>query len=148
MPGNATPQFTKNGRLGTVLLTAANVASDGTGTIGTDIFKAFTADEDSGSLVDFIRFLPVAPVAASTTATIARIFLSSVATGVTTPDDTLLFAEVVLPVAAAANATTPVSPVEITIDRRLPEGWTVLITQHAAPAAGTNWRAVVGARDY
>ena len=143
MAGNAIPQFTKNGNIGSALLIAANAASDGSGIIGTDIFVAFLADALNGSLVGLVRFLPVALAANSTTATVARIFASSKAVGVTSPADTFLIGEVVLPIAGASNPVTPASLVGFAIDMRLPAGWTILVTTDATPAAGTTWRATV-----
>ena len=148
MAGNAIPQFTRNGRIDSALLLAGNVASDGSGTIGVDIFNAFAADLLNGSLVDFVRFLPVAAIPASTTPTVGRVFASSRTAGATTPADTFLIGEVILPIAGASNPLTPVSPVEFAIDKRLAEGWTMLITVDASPPAGVAWRAVTFGGDY
>ena len=148
MAGNAIPQFCKNGVVGSVLSTAANTSSQGGGTIGTDIWKAFTADATNGSFVEFVRFIATATAPTSTTATVGRVFISSVTSGATTSANTYLIAEMALPVTAADNATTAVNPLDIAINLRVPAGYTILMTTHAAPAANTAWRLDVIGGDY
>jgi hypothetical protein len=148
MAGNASPQFTKNGAIGSVLITAANTSSQGAGTIGTDIFLVDTADATNGSFVDTLRFIPTATAPTTTTATVARVFLSSVPSGATTSANTFLVAEVTLPAIAADNATTAVFPFDVPLNLRVPAGWTILVTTHAAPAANSAWRALVIGGDY
>lgn len=140
----AIPQFTKNGKVGAVAITAANTSSQGGGTIGTDIFLAFTADATEGSWVSFVRFMPTASVAGtSTTATVARVFLSTQASGATTSSNTHLIAEVALPSVSADSASVAQSPIDVPIGVRLPTSMTILVTNHAAPAANTAWKATV-----
>ena len=146
--GNSAPQFTKNGVIGSVLVTAANTSSAGGGTIGTDIFKFVTADATYGTFVEFVRCIAVATAATSTTASVMRIFASSVTSGATTSANTILIAEVAIPITAADNATTAVNSIDIPCNFRLPAGWTLLATNHAAPAANTNWRAIAFGGDY
>jgi hypothetical protein len=148
MPGNSDPIFTKNGKIGSVLITAANTSSQGGGTIGTDIFLAFTADATNGSFVQRVRFIPTATTPTTTTATVARIFISSVTTGATSSANTYLWDELTLPAVAADNASAAVMEFDVLLGFALPPGFTILVTNHAAPAANTAWRAVVVAGDY
>ena len=148
MAGNATPIFTKNGRIESVLVTAANTSSAGGGTVATNIFKAATADATNDSFVEYVRWIPGATAATTTTATVGRVFASSITSGSTTSADTILLAEVALPATAADNASTAVNTIDIALNIRLPAGWTILATNHAAPAANTNWRLVVPIADY
>ena len=148
MAGNAIPQFCKNGAIGSVLVTAANTSSQGGGTIGTDIFKAFTADATNGSFVEYVRFIATATTPTTTTATVGRLFLSSVTSGATTSANTYLIAEMALPATAADNASTAGNPFDIAINLRVPSGWTILVTNHAAPAANTAWRLMTIGGDY
>ncbi len=148
MAGNATPIFTKNGKIGSVLVTAANTSSQGGGTIGTDIFLVFTADATNGSFVDFVRAIATATTPTTTTGTVLRIYASSVTSGATTSANTYLLAEVALPATGADNASTQGNPLDIAINLRLPAGWTILATNHAAPAANTAWRVTAFAGDY
>lgn len=153
---NAVPAFCKNGALanasgGTqpgVAVTAANVKSDGAGTIGTDIFLCFTADATNGSLVEYVRFTPTATTATTTTATVGRVFVSSATSGAITSATTTCVGEVALPASAAANATTAVNVIDVPLNIRLPPGWTILVTNHSAPAANSAWKAITVSGDY
>ncbi len=148
MPANTSPQFTTNGNIGSTTVTAANTKSDGAGTIATDIFLAFTAGAN-GAFVESVRWIPTGTTAATaTTATVARIFASSQAAGATTSANTFLLAEVNLPSQSADSSTTAVSPIDIPLNQRLPASWTILVTNHAAPAANSANRAVVFGGDY
>ena len=70
MAGNTDPIYSKVGKISGVEVTAANTKSDGAGTIGTDIFLAFTADATNGSFVrDIKTFLTATTAATATTAT-------------------------------------------------------------------------------
>ncbi len=148
MAGNTNPQFTKAGEFNSVLVTAANTSSQGGGTVATDIFKAFTADATNGSFVETVRFIPTATAPTTTTATVGRVFISSVTSGSTTSSNTFLLAEVTLPAVAADNASTAVYPIDVPINFRLPAGYTILVTNHAAPAANTAWRVDVISGSY
>jgi len=148
MAANSNPRFTKVGNIGSVLVTAANTSSQGGGTIGTDIFKAFTADATNGSFVERVRLMATATTPTTTTATVARVFVSSVSSGATTSANTYLVAEVTLPATAADNASAATSPLDVPLGLTLAAGWTVLVTTHAAPAANTSWRATVIGGDY
>lgn len=149
MAANSNPRFTRVGNIGSVLVTAGNTSSQGGATaVGTDIFKAFTADATNGSFVERVRWLPTATAATTTTATVGRVFVSSVASGATTSANTYLVGEVTLPAIAADNASTAVQPLDVPLGLTLPAGWTLLVTNHAAPAANTAWRATTIGGDY
>jgi len=148
MAGNVNPQFTLNGVIGSARVTAANASSAGGGTIGTDIFKIVTADATNGTFIEFVRCMAIGTTPTNTTATVLRLFASSITAGATTNADTFLIAEVALPITAADNAATAVNPLDIPVNFRLPAGWTLLVTNHAAPAANTNWIATAVGGDY
>lgn len=149
MPANTSPIFSLTPNVNSVAPSAACTKSDGTGTIATDIFKAFTAGSN-GSWVSKVRFNPVATAAAtSTTATVGRVFLSSKTSGATTGGtDTWLLAEVTLPSVSADHSTNPTSSIEVPLNMAIPASYTILVTNHAAPAANTSWQAVVVGGDY
>lgn len=148
MAGNSNPQFTRNGNVGAVNVSAANTSSEGGGTIGTDTFLAFTADATNGSFVDTVRWIPTATANTTTTATVGRVYISSVTSGTTTTANTHLMAEVTLPAISADHATIPVFSIDIPLSLRLPAGWTVLVQNSAAPAASSTWKAIVIGGDY
>ena len=136
-----------DGVIGAARVTAGNTSSQGGGTIGVDIFVIVIADVD-GTLVEFVRCMPTATAPTTTTATVVRIFASSVVAGVTTPANTFLLAEAVLPASPADNAATAVTPIDIPLNFRLPNGWSLLATNHVAPAANTVWLSVAIGGNY
>lgn len=149
---NTLPQFTKNGIIGSTFVPAAspNTSSAGNGTIGTNIFQLLVADATSGTFIEFVRCIAISTTPVTTAATVGRLFASSKsgAATVTSDADTFLIAEVALPATAADNASTAVNPIDIPLNFRLPATWTLLFTNHAAQAAGTNWRATAIGGDY
>lgn len=147
MAGNTAPQFTEEGVIGSVLSTAANTSSTGSGTIGVDMFLVVTAGPD-GAVIEYVRVIPVATTPTTTTATVGRLFASSQAAGPTTSANTFLLAEIALPAVGADNATTPIQPIDVPLNFRLPAGWTLLFSNHAAPAANSNWRATAIGGNY
>jgi hypothetical protein len=148
MAANTNPIFSLTPQVSAVAVTAACTKSDGAGTIGTDIFKAFTAGSD-GSWVSRLRITPFASVAATaTTATVARVFVSSATSGAVTSATCFLIGEVSLPSVTADHSTTAINPVEIPLNFALKASWTILVTTHAVPAANTGQMFTVFAGDY
>ena len=148
MPGNNDPIWSRVGAIEAIAVTAANTSSQGGGTIGTDIFKAFEADATNGSYVRELRWnLGESTIATASTATVGRVFISSVTSGATTSSNTHLIAEVAL-ASQTPSSTLPGVPVVIPLDFALPPGYTILVTNHAAPAANTHWKAIVFGGDY
>lgn len=149
MAANTEPIFSKNGKIGSVLITAANTSSQGGGTVGTDIFLAFTADASNGSFIRQVRLIATGTTAnTATTATVGRVFISSVTSGSTTSSNTYMVAEVTLPSVSADSSTVGASYLDVVLGFPIPASYTILVTNHAAPAANTAWRAVVIAGDY
>ena len=148
MAGNSDPLFIRVGKINGVSVTAANTSSRGTGTIGTDVFEVFRADSTNGSFVRRVDWMATASTPTTTTATVGRLFVTSVASGATSSTDTDLIAEVTLPATAADNATAATFPVSVPLDLVLPPGYAILATCHAAPAANTAWQATAFGGDY
>jgi len=142
---NVDPIYSKAGSInGVATGGTANTSSSGTGTIGTDIYKAFTADATNGSYIQKIRLQPVATVAATaTTATTIRIFVSNKTSGATTQADTWLIAEVSAGAQTADHSTTATFPIDVALNFALPAGYTILVAHHVINAANTSWTATV-----
>lgn len=147
MPANTSPLFSLTPNVGTTAATAANTSSAGGGTVATDIFKAFTAGAN-GSWVSRIRFHAVATTPTTTTATVARVFVSTVGSSTTAATNTFLVAEVNLPATAADSATVATNPVDVPLNIAVPSGSFIHITNHAAPAANSQWDVTVYGGDY
>jgi hypothetical protein len=148
MPANTDAIFTKNGKVSSVLVTAANTSSQGGGTIGTDIFLVGTADATNGSFAQRVRFIPTGTAATTTTGTVGRVFLSTQASGSTTSSNTYLWQEITLPAVGADNASAQANFFDVMLNIPLPASMSVLATNHAAPAANTAWRAILIFGDY
>jgi hypothetical protein len=148
MAGNNDPIYTKAGVVGAIAVTAANTSSQGGGTVGTDIFLAFTADATNGSFIRELRWsLAESTIATASTATVGRVFISSVGSGSTTSSNTHLWAEVAL-ASQTPSSTVAGSPIVIPLNLILPAGYFILVTNHAAPAANTHWKAIVVGGNY
>jgi hypothetical protein len=150
MPANTNPIFTLTPNVGMVTITqaAANVKSDGVGTVATDMFKVFTAGAN-GSFIDRVRFFSVASAANTTgVATTLRVFISTVASGGTTAADTFLIAELSVPAIASDHATNATAPYEILLGFAIPTGMYIHVAQHVAQTANQNWIAVAIGGDY
>ena len=148
MAGNVQPQFTTNGNVSSIAVTAASTNSQAPGTIGTAVFLAFTAGSN-GSFVESVLWMPTATSTITTSpATVGRIFISSLTSGATSASNTYLIAEVSLPAISADSSSAPVYPIEVVINRRIPANWTILVSNYNAPTANTQWIATVFGGDY
>ena len=151
MPANTSPIFTLSPNMAISLWTSAltaNVKSDGAGTIATDMVKAVTGAAN-GTFVSKLRFCPCASVAATaTTASVIRVYLSSVGSGATTRTDTTLLAEIAAPAQTAAQTTTATNFLEVPLGIIVPTGYYLHWSMHHAAAANTSWTCVPFAGDY
>ena len=150
MSGNVQPQFTRQGNITGVNVLAANTTSDGSGgTVGTNIYLAFTADATNGSYVEFARIQAVGSTAATATnATVIRIYVSSVTSGSTTTSNTHLVAEIAIPAITTDQTTTANNWYDVPLGFRLPAGWGILASTHIVNVAATAWRVIVFGGDY
>ena len=143
MTANSDPAYSRVGDIQAVAVVAANSSSQGGGTIGTDIFVAFLADATNGGFVGELRAsLAESTIGTASTATVMRVFVSSLSAGATTSANTHLIAEVALP-SQTPSSTVAAVPVVVPINKMIPPGYTILVTNHAAPAANTHWKNVV-----
>lgn len=139
MPANTNPIFALTPNSGGGAATAANTVGDGGGTVGTDMFKVYTAGAN-GSWVARVRLQPVASVAAtSTTATVFRLFKSTVTSGATTNANTFCILELTLASVSADHSTAATNAIEVMLNYPLATGEFLHCTNHAAPAANTRW---------
>jgi len=149
MAANTAPSFTKLGKMGGVELGAVNTKSDGSGTIGTDLWLAFTGEATNGSFIRFVRFQPTATTAATAmTPSTLRVFVSSATSGATTAANTTLWGEVAMTAQTADHSTNPTFPLDVPCNFWLPAGWTILVSTHVVAAANTKVKALVVAGDY
>jgi hypothetical protein len=145
---NTLPRFGLTAVCTPVAVTAANTSSEGGGTVGTSNFLCVTGGAN-GTLVSKIRWQLTASVAGTgSTGTVGRIFYSTVGSGATTSANTFLIDEVNLPALTADSATVSLPSFDRPLDFEVPSGGFLLVTNHAAPAASTQWIAVPFAVSY
>lgn len=100
MSGNTSQIFSKVAAIGWGVISGANTAMDGTGTVVT----VFTADATNGGRVERLRIQPLG----TNVATVLRVFMNNGSTNATAGNNSLV-AEITLPATTASNvaALTP-----------------------------------------
>lgn len=151
MAANTAPIFTDVPVVGAGVWTAsltANTTSTGVATLGTSSILVFSAGVD-GSYINRVRLSPAGSVAATaTTSTVARLYVSTVASGATTASNTFLFAEVALPSQTTDQTTSAISFVEIPCGFYIPTGYYLHLSMHHAAAANTQWTCLAFGGNY
>jgi len=134
MPQNTAPIFPLTPRVSWVTMSAANTATDGTGTVAT-VFAA----QASGSRIDYIN----CSATGSTVASVLRVFLNNGGTS-SVAINNALFTEQSLP-ATTANNAAPIGPqLVVPINLSLPSGSKVNLTLGTAVASAWSFVAVGG----
>jgi hypothetical protein len=147
MPANTSPIFTIVPDFSAVRITAANTSSAGGGTVGTDIFLAYSPGAN-GSYLQKIRFsLVESTINTPSAACVLRVFLSTQSSGSTSAGNTWLIQEVVA-ATQTPTATLSASPIDIPLNFAIPSNYHVLVSTSVLPASNTNWNANVFAGDY
>lgn len=124
---------------GTITGNVGLTRSDGVGTIGTDIFKIFQADATDGSFVSKVRISAAATASASMTASVIRLYISSITSGATTADNTGLYQEISVAALAAAHTSNATNFYEIVFNVALPPSYTILASIDDNLTANTRW---------
>jgi len=147
MAANTAPIFTLAPKFSAVRITAANTSSAGGGTVGTDIFLAFSPGTN-GSYLQKVRFsLAESTIATASNACVLRVFLSTQSSGSTTASNTWLIQEVVA-ATQTPSSTLSGSPIDIPLNFAIPSNYYVLVSASVAPTANTTWNANVFGGDY
>lgn len=135
MPANTAPIFSKApNTTWAAVITAANTAKDGTGTVNT----AFTADATNGS---FVQKLIIRPLGTNVVS-VMRIFLNNGLTNVT-PANNALIAEIPLP-ATTNTEVNALSGYEVPLNIPLKAGNKINVVLGTAVAGGYTVTAVGG----
>jgi hypothetical protein len=127
MAVNTSPIFSKRGDIqwSPTLLTAANTAKDGTGTVAT----VFTAGADGA----FVQRLNARAVGTNV-ATVLRLFVNNGGSNAVAANNSLIF-EMTLP-ATTLSEVAAQPPYELPLNFALPAGYKLLCTLGTAVAAG------------
>jgi hypothetical protein len=108
------------------IITAANTATDGTGTVST----IFTADATNGSFINKI----IARSCGSCTTSVLRVFLNNGSTN-STAGNNILIAEATLASTTSSN-TSGLIPVEIPLNLAMQAGYKINVTLGTAVSSG------------
>jgi hypothetical protein len=147
MAANNLPIFTGAPRISSVRITGSTAASDGTGTIGTGMFLAFTPGID-GSYLQRVRFsLSESTMSTASAATTLRVGIATVNTGTLTTSNYFLYQEVNAP-AQTPTTTTSSYPIDVPLNFALPPNYYLIVSCSVAPATNTAWVATVIGGDY
>lgn len=152
MSANIKPIFPAVPHTDSVAITAARAFSDGSGTIGTNLFRCFVAGVN-GSRLYRVRFMVTGIVAAAAVnATAVRVYLSKKtgATDVCTAADTWLIGSQTIPaITGGADQSTFGDPCfDVPINEDIETGRVILVSAHIAPAANTGLQATAFGGDY
>ena len=148
MAANTSPIYSLTPKITGTVVTSANATSDGSGSVGSSLYVVYTAGTN-GSYVSVIRWSATANSPTTTTATVGRLFLTTVTSGQTNPGNNIwLFAEYALAAQAASNASTSTFFIEVPVYKALPAGMLIVASTHASPAANTGWQVVAYGGDY
>lgn len=155
MAANINPIYTLTPKVSIAVITTtyAQVKSDGTsaGSSNDRMVLAFTAGSN-GSYVDCIRFSCVANTAAtSSVATTLRAYISTVAApeaGATTQANTHCIGEISVPIVVSSHSTNATNFYEIILNKAIPSGTYIHVSQHVAQTTNQVWKATVYGGDY
>ena len=136
MPANTSPIFSRLADLqwNTAIVTAANTAKDGTGTVAT----VFFADATNGGFVQKIIARPIG----TNVATVLRIFVNNGSANTTAANNSLI-AEMTLPATTLSEVAAQPDYV-LPLNFALPAGYKLLATLGTAVAAGYQISSIGG----
>lgn len=117
----------------------ASVLYNGSGTIGTDIYKVFTADATNGGFVQRVRVKYVANATTTSVACVMKFYISSKTSGATTDADTFLYDELSIPATGALTTTTTQIAYDVPFNFALPANYTILVKITVAQSANTGF---------
>lgn len=133
---------------GPLITTAATVVYDISGTIGTDIYKLFTASAE-GSFIQRLRLKYAANATTTSVAAVLKLWISNVGTGTPTiGTQAWLYDEVALPATGALTTTAVNAGFDIPLNFPLPTGYFLLGKITVSQSANTGWLATVIAGKY
>ena len=131
------------------LIAAVNaVLYNAAGTIGTDIYKIFTADATNGGFVQRVRIQYVANATTASNACVMRLFISSKTSGATTDADTVFYESVTIPATGTLTTTAGNSFYDVMFNFALPASYTILAKITVAQPASCGFVALAIGGNY
>lgn len=137
MAANTDPVYSIAGSIqspAALIRVAATTPQDGSGTIGTDVYKIWQADTNGG-FCEKVRFKYAGSGTTASIACVIRLYLSSQSTGAVTDANCWLFDEITIPTTGAISQTASLPPYEVPVGFALPAGFTILAKVSVAQPA-------------
>jgi hypothetical protein len=109
------------------LIAAVNaVLYNAAGTIGTDVYKIWTADATNGGFLQRVRVKYVANATTTSVACVMKFFLTAASSGAVTDTTSWLIDEIAIP--ATGTLTTTAAPLnyDVAMNIAVPAGWSVV----------------------
>jgi hypothetical protein len=132
-----------------MIITAASVVYDISGTIGTDIYKIYTADATNGGFVQRIRLKYAGNTTTTSNAAVMKIWLASVGTGTPTiGTNAWLLDEIALPATGTLTTTATNATYDLPLNFAVPAGYFLLAKITVSQPANFGWLATVIAGKY
>lgn len=142
MPANVQPIFSKASdiQMSDLIRVAATNVHDISGTIGTDIYKVWTADATNGGYLQKLRFKYASNGTNTSILAVLKIWISSVTSGTPTiGSQAVLWDEIPVPATGALSTTAPAQAYEVPFNLALPAGWCVLVKITVSQTASCGW---------
>ena len=142
MPANNDPIYTRLSDVqGSPTMSAANASvHDIAGTVGTDIYRVFSADATNGGFVQRVRFKWQGPANVASTACVAKLWITSGSTTTYTAGTSAwLYDEIALPTTSTLTATTITAAYDVPFGFAFPAGYGIVAKLTVAQAAGANY---------
>jgi len=146
MPANTDPIYSKIGDVqeaAAALIQAVNASLyNAAGTIGTDVYKIWTADATNGGYLQKIRVKYCANATTTSVACVMKFFVTAAASGATTDANCFLIDEIAIPATGVLTAIATNPSYDVPMGFALPAGWSIVAKITAAQPASCGFAAV------
>ena len=129
MAANVDPIYSRLGDVqsNTTLIAAVNaVLYNAAGTIGTDVYKIWTADATNGGFLQRVRVKYVANATTTSVACVMKFFLTAASSGAVTDATSWFYDEMAIPATGALTTTAANITYDMPFNFALPAGWSVV----------------------
>jgi len=144
MAANIDPIYSRLGDVQstTSLISAvASVLYNGSGTIGTDVYKVWTADATNGGFLQRVRVKYVANATTASNACVMKFFLTSASSGAVTDATCWFYDEIAIPTTSTLTTTAANVAYDMPFNFALPAGWSVAVKITVAQPASCGFIA-------
>lgn len=143
MPANNDPIYSKAADIqtpGALVQAAASVVYNGSGTIGTDVYKVWQADATNGGFLQKARVKYCANATTAPNACVMKFFLSSASSGAVTDANCWLIDEIAIPTSGSLTTTTTAPSYDVPFGFAVPAGYCLLVKITVAQPASCGFQ--------